>query len=82
MIYVAYYLDKLGVKGELCIGGAAVSHKHANMVINMGKGTSTDIIAVAHTMQKMVYENFNIIPQPECELVGFTNYPLMKKISI
>ena len=81
MIYVAYYLDKLGVKGELCIGGAAVSHKHANMIINMGEGTSTDIIAVAHTMQKMVYENFNIIPQPECELVGFKNYPLMKNLS-
>lgn len=82
MIYIAYYLDRLGVKGELCIGGAAVSHKHANMIINMGKGTSTDIIAVAHTMQKMVYDTFNIIPQPECELVGFKNYPLMKKLSV
>ncbi|MBP6892506.1 UDP-N-acetylmuramate dehydrogenase [Candidatus Babeliales bacterium] len=71
LIYVAYYLDKLGVKGELCIGDAIVSHQHANMIVNRGKATSTDIIQLVQLMQKMVFDQFGITPQPECQLVGF-----------
>ncbi|HBL98539.1 TPA: UDP-N-acetylenolpyruvoylglucosamine reductase [Candidatus Dependentiae bacterium] len=71
MIYVAYYLDKLGIKGELSVGGAVVSHQHANMIVNKGNATSTDIATLARTMQERVLENFGIIPEPECQLVGF-----------
>ncbi len=71
LIYVAYYLDKLGVKGELCVGDAIVSHQHANMIINRGSATSTDIIQLAQLMQKMVFDAYCIKPQPECQLIGF-----------
>lgn len=77
MIYVAYYLDKLGIKGQLSVGGAVVSHQHANMIFNTGNATSHDIITLARTMQKMVHDNFGILPQPECQLIGFTNNPLL-----
>ncbi len=76
MVYVAYYLDKIGVKGQLRIGGAQVSYQHANMIVNTGNATSSDIIAVARSMQELVYEQFGIVPQPECRLVGFKTYPL------
>jgi UDP-N-acetylmuramate dehydrogenase len=81
MLFVAYYLDKLGIKGSLSVGGARVSHQHANMLVNTGTATSTDIIALARTMQSMVYDAYGIIPQPECQLVGFKTYPLLKKSS-
>lgn len=71
LIYVAYYLDKLGVKGELSVGDAIVSYQHANMIVNRGKATSTDIVTLAATMQQMVFDQFGIKPQPECQLVGF-----------
>jgi len=71
LIYVAYYLDKIGVKGELSVGDAAVSHQHANMLINKGSATSTDLINLAAQMQNLVYKNFGIKPQAECQLVGF-----------
>ena len=71
MIFVAYYLDKIGVKGHLSVGDAIVSHQHANMLVNRGKATSTDIINLAAMMQKMVFDQFGIRPQPECQLVGF-----------
>ncbi len=71
LIYVAYYLDKLGVKGELCIGDAIVSHQHANMIVNRGKATSTDIIKLVQLMQNMVFDQFGIKPQAECQLIGF-----------
>lgn len=76
LIYVAYYLDKIGVKGELTVGDATVSHQHANMLINKGNATSTDLINLASQMQNMVYEKFGIKPHAECQLVGFKNNPL------
>lgn len=78
MIYVAYYLDKIGVKGQLSIGDAIVSYQHANMLVNRGQATSTDIINLARKMQELVKEQFGITPQPECRLVGFSEYPLLK----
>lgn len=76
LVYVAYYLDSVGVKGNLRIGNACVSHQHANMIVTLDKATSADIIAVARTMQEKVIEKFGLLPQPECELVGFEQYPL------
>lgn len=76
MIFVAYYLDKIGVKGNLYAGGAMVSPQHANMLVNYNHGTSSDIITLARTMQERVYNEFGIMPQPECQLIGFSEYPL------
>ena len=77
LIYVAYYLDKIGVKGELYVGDAIVSHQHANMLINRGKATSSNIIELALLMQTMVKDRFGIIPQAECQLIGFKKNPLL-----
>lgn len=74
LIYVAYYLDKLGIKGELSVGGAIISHQHANMIV-CKDGTSSDIINLTLQMQRMVYQEFGINPQPECQLVGFDINP-------
>lgn len=76
LIYVAYYLDQLGVKGELSVGGAIVSHQHANMIV-CKNGTSTDILDLTLMMQDMVYEAYGIKPQPECQLVGFDTDPFL-----
>lgn len=76
IIFVAYYLDKIGVKGQLQHGGAVVSHQHANMIVNTNNATTTDIITVAKEMQNLVKKQFGMIPQPECQLIGFKNNPL------
>ncbi len=77
-IWVAYYLDKIGVKGELQIGDAIVSYQHANMIVNQGNATSSDIIELTRQMQQLVKDKFGIIPQPECQLIGFKEYPLLR----
>ncbi|MBI2353267.1 UDP-N-acetylmuramate dehydrogenase [Candidatus Dependentiae bacterium] len=77
LIYVAYYLDKLGIKGELCVGDAVVSHQHANMLVNRGSATSSDIFKLAKIMQEKVLKEFGIIPQPECQLIGFRKDQLL-----
>lgn len=79
MIFVAYYLDKIGVKGVLKVGDAIVSYQHANMLVNQGNATSTDIVNLARTMQQLVFENFGVLPQSECQFIGFKEYPLLQK---
>jgi len=79
IIWIAYYLDKIGVKGQLNVGNAYVSHQHANMIVNHHNATTGDIIKLARTMQKLIKKNFDILPHPECQLVGFKENPLLTK---
>lgn len=76
IIFVAYYLDKIGVKGTLRSGNAIVSPQHANMIVNLGNATSSDIVTLAREMQSLVQKKFGILPQAECQLIGFKEYPL------
>ncbi len=78
MIFTAYYLDQLGIKGTLKSGKAFVSSKHANMIETMEGATSQDVINLAREMQRLVKEKYGILPQPECQLVGFDEYPLFQ----
>jgi len=73
--YVAYYLDKLGIKGELAVGNVIVSHQHANMLVTQQGATSAQVIALARKMQQMVSEQFCLTPHVECQLVGFKENP-------
>jgi len=77
LIYVAYYLDKIGVKGELSCGDAIVSHQHANMLVNRGHATTHDIVELARTLQTRLFTEFGILPQAECRFLGFKEYPLL-----
>lgn len=78
MIFVAYYLDKLGIKGNLKIGNAQVSYKHANMIVTTDNATSDDVIKLAQKIQVLSLKNFNVLPKAECQFIGFKNYPLLK----
>lgn len=75
--YVAYYLDKIGVKGALRVGGAVVSHQHANMIVTSLGATSDDVIQLVRSMQQLVFDHYGIVPQPECQLLGFNINPLL-----
>ena len=77
LIFIAYYFDQLSVKGSLSIGGATVSHQHANMIVTNNVATSNDIVNLTKLMQKMVYEKYQIKPQPECQLIGFKTNPFL-----
>ncbi len=79
MIYVAYYLDKIGVKGAAQVGDVQVSPQHANMLLNRGNGTSHEIVQLARLLQEKVKKEFGIVPEPECIFVGFKKYPLLSK---
>ncbi|MBR5623537.1 FAD-binding protein [bacterium] len=79
---VAFYLDKIGVKGTLSCGQAIVSRKHANMLETKEGATSADVVCLAREMQKLVYKNFGLTPVPECRFLGFPSFPLYTKDTI
>ncbi len=52
-------IDMLGLKGKR-IGGAEVSEKHANFIINRGKATCKDVLGMVDLIKNKVRENYNI----------------------
>lgn len=77
IVNCAYYLDRAGVRGLPQSGNAVVSYQHANMIVAHPGSTTSDIIHLARSMQQSVFDMFGIVPQPECQLIGFSQYPLL-----
>ncbi|MFA5074825.1 MAG: UDP-N-acetylmuramate dehydrogenase [Candidatus Babeliales bacterium] len=67
---VAYYLDKIGIKGELRVGNAIVSSQHANMIVTLPGAKSCDVLNLAKKMQQLVFDKFGVKPVSECQIIG------------
>ena len=62
-------VDALGLKG-FRIGGAVVSEKHANFIVNDRQGTAADVRALAYHVRREVREHHGIELSFEIEFVG------------
>ncbi len=62
-------LDEAGAK-DLVVGGAKVFDKHANIIVNTGTATSSDIRRLADLMKAKVKATFGIELQEEVQQVG------------
>jgi len=62
-------IDMAGLKGAM-IGGAKISAKHANFIVNTGKASASDILELMQLAQKKVFDRFNINLEPEVKIVG------------
>ena len=62
-------VDAAGCRG-LTMGGAQVSKKHTNFLINTGDATSGDIEALGEEVRRRVRENSGVELQWEIQLVG------------
>ena len=62
-------IEKAGLKGKK-IGGAQVSEKHANFIINTGGASASDIFGLMEFIQETVFKIFNIKLEPEVKIVG------------
>ncbi len=61
--------EAAGCKG-LTVGGAQVSLKHGNFIINTGEATAADVLALIGQVQKKVKEAFGIDLQQEIKTIG------------
>lgn len=62
-------IDSCGLKG-LRIGGAVVSEKHANFLVNTGTATATDLRSLIEEVQRRVREQTGIEMSPEVHFAG------------
>lgn len=62
-------VEALGLKGKK-IGGASVSEKHANFIVNEGDATAADIEALIFWVQAEVEKQEGVLLIPEVHIVG------------
>ena len=66
--YAGRLIEEIGLKGHQ-IGGAMVSTKHANFIINVGGATGSDIKALITEIKDKVKKKYNIELKVEQEFV-------------
>lgn len=59
-----YLIDRAGLRGHRR-GGAMISDKHCNFIINIGNATYRDVAEVIRDAQQIVAEKFGILLEPE-----------------
>jgi UDP-N-acetylmuramate dehydrogenase len=62
-------IEACGLKGTRR-GGAAISARHANVIVNEGGATAQDVLALMRLARDTVRERFGITLAPEVELMG------------
>lgn len=67
--HAARLIEAAGLKG-MRMGGAQVSEKHANFIINTGSATPSEIEALIMLVRDTVQEKFGIQLTPEVRIVG------------
>lgn len=61
-------IEKCGLKG-VRIGGAQISQKHANFIVNVGGGSASDFLALVDICKHRVFDEFGVILHEEFEIV-------------
>jgi len=67
--YAARLLEASGLKGYI-IGGAQVSEKHANFIVNIGGANALDIELLIKHMRETVLEQHGVALQQEVKVIG------------
>jgi len=62
-------IDLAGMKGK-SFGGAEISSRHANFIVNRNNASASDILTLMKMIQDTVWEKFNIMLEPEVRIVG------------
>ncbi|MCX5697802.1 MAG: UDP-N-acetylmuramate dehydrogenase [Candidatus Omnitrophica bacterium] len=60
-------IDACGLKGKR-VGGASISKRHANFIVNLGKARSADVLKLMGLAKREVKRKFNIALQPEIKI--------------
>lgn len=71
-LFAGYLLEQAGAK-KLREGGMQVSRKHANFIVNNGKGKAIEARNLIEKMRKLVNDKNGVILEEEIEYVGEWN---------
>jgi UDP-N-acetylmuramate dehydrogenase len=67
--FAAQLIEELGLKG-VRVGGARISEKHSNWIVNEGGATARDVIALIGLVKDKVKESAGIRLETEVKIVG------------
>ena len=65
-------IEAVGAKG-LRAGGAQISEKHANFIVNLGGATAADVLFLIKEVRELVFNKFGYILETEVVMMGFDN---------
>lgn len=60
-------IDLCGLKGKR-IGGACISKRHANFILNLGNARASDVLRLMNLIIKRVKNKFNVTLEPEIKI--------------
>lgn len=62
-------IESAGLKGKT-VGGAKVSEKHANFIVNTGKAKAADVLALMELVKQTVLDVHGARLEPEIKIIG------------
>ena len=63
----AELIEKANLKGQK-VGGAVVSEKHANFIVNTGNATSADILELINIIKETIKKKYNVSLEQEIQI--------------
>ncbi len=69
-VAAGWLIDQLGLRGKK-IGGAMISEKHANFLVNSGEATAEDVIILASYIKQQVRDKLGVQLMEEVQYIGF-----------
>lgn len=69
-IPAGWLIEQAGLKGEK-IGGAQVSEKHGNFLVNLGNATASDVLQLISLIKMKIRDGYGIQLEEEVQLLGF-----------
>ncbi len=68
-LYAGKLISNAGLQG-ICIGGAQLSTKHANFIVNINKAKSDDYLKIISLVKNTIKNDFGINMHLEIEIIG------------
>ena len=68
IIPAGWLIEKAGMKGEK-VGGAEVSERHGNFIVNIGDATGSDVLTLIEKVKEAVYNKFKVNLEEEVKIL-------------
>ncbi len=78
--FAAKLVEEAGLKGTR-VGGAQISDRHGNFIVNHGNATAQDVLDLVKLARKKVYDRSGIRLELEVKLVGFHEEEVVEAIA-
>ncbi len=62
-------IEAVGLKGKT-VGGAQISEKHANFIVNLGNATASDVLTLMELVRQTVLDVRGVRLEPEIKIIG------------